>query len=578
MVKKIFLSIVFGFIFCLTSYNQAFFSDEAGVYAILLDDLKRNLYRQALIETENQDESDPSDQEWVHSEARIRDVMLNGRERRMLISWVRDHIHVMKAYKYWEKDMASYIEFFMERQSPLGMYYDYWESYRTRPVGQLYFTNVFDRKFYYVDVNQEIFLFRMPMEADLEYLMVEGAYTNWQVTGDTAFLETSLPVLVRGMKYLMSHPLRWSDKHLLVKRPYTIDTWDFSSAPDGMTGVERLRYHIGNDENTPKGIMHGDNSGMFAASMQLAEMFRVTGDTVSANEWELQGKLFRHRLNTLCWNGRFYSHFVTEDPIPDHIDTDPVNSISLSNTYNINRGAPTPEMTASILESYMELYEKTKHESVAEWYGIYPPIEPRFGNYVVGEYMNGAVLPLVGGELAKAALQNGYENYGIEQLKRLDMIMNMNGRRLPGCVNRDGTRQREAIPDEWGQAAFVSALVEGLAGVVDTDVLFRSVEISPRWYFAGVDTVSLTVGYGGDGDHVNYTYRYNAEEKKVYLETSGLFNKFRVRIPFPEGASKATAVNNSYELSVLYTENINGSRYAVVEGTGSDNDMVFSFR
>ena len=122
MAKKIYLSLVLGFIICLTSYNQAVFSDEAGVYAILLDDLKRNLYRQALIETENRDESDPSDQEWVHSEARIRDVLLNGRERRMLISWVRDHIHVMKAYKYWEKDMASYIEFFIERQSPLVLY------------------------------------------------------------------------------------------------------------------------------------------------------------------------------------------------------------------------------------------------------------------------------------------------------------------------------------------------------------------------------------------------------------------------------------------------------------------------
>jgi len=39
----------------------------------------------------------------------------------MFISWVRDHIHTMKAYKYWEKDLASYIAFFMGRQTGTGM-------------------------------------------------------------------------------------------------------------------------------------------------------------------------------------------------------------------------------------------------------------------------------------------------------------------------------------------------------------------------------------------------------------------------------------------------------------------------
>jgi hypothetical protein len=30
----------------------------------------------------------------------------------------------MKAYKYWEKDIGSYIDFFMGRQTPKGMYSD----------------------------------------------------------------------------------------------------------------------------------------------------------------------------------------------------------------------------------------------------------------------------------------------------------------------------------------------------------------------------------------------------------------------------------------------------------------------
>jgi len=170
----------------------------------------------------------------MNENARIKRVTLDGEERVMFVSWVRDHVHTMKAYKYWEKDMGSYLAFFMGRQTETGMYFDYWMSYKDQNVGQLFFTNCFDNDFYFVDVNNQNFFFRMPIEADLEYLLVEGVYTNWQTTGNPDYLRKWLPVLVKGMKYEMSDPLRWSDKNLLVKRPYSIDTWDFTSEPDSI--------------------------------------------------------------------------------------------------------------------------------------------------------------------------------------------------------------------------------------------------------------------------------------------------------------------------------------------------------
>lgn len=125
----------------------------------------------------------------------------------------------------------------MERQTPKGMYYDYWESYKEQNVGESFFTNCFDKEFYFEDVDNQHFFFRMPIEADLEYLLVEGVYTNWQATGDTAYVREWLPALEKGMKYEMSDPLRWSKEYLLVKRPYSIDTWDFTSEPDQLIGV-----------------------------------------------------------------------------------------------------------------------------------------------------------------------------------------------------------------------------------------------------------------------------------------------------------------------------------------------------
>lgn len=416
----------------------------------------------------------------------------------------------------------------------------------------------------------------MPIEADLEYLMVEGVYTNWQTTGDQAFLKQWLPTLVKGMKYEMSDPLRWSSKNLLVKRPYSIDTWDFTSEPDSLKSVDRLLYHIGNLPETPKGIMHGDNSGMFKASKQLSELFEAVGQSDAAREWDLQGDLFRQRLNSLCWNGKFYAHFIHEEPVPSDIKTDPVNSIGLSNTYSINRGAPTREMAASIIKSYQEIGEKTNRESMAPWFGIYPSVEPHFGKYAVGEYMNGAVLPLVGGELAKAAFQNGFETYAVEQLKVAELILSKNNRRLPGCVNGDGTAQKEAIPDEWGEAAFVSALVEGLAGVVDKSILFQEVEISPRWYFAGVEKTSVNVGYGGDGNQVSYKYEFNPKNNQVKITTEGKFDRFTLRVPIPDKLKSASASVNGQNVKVV-VDQVNQSKYAVVKGNGSANTVVLRF-
>lgn len=528
---------------------QTYFSKSAGMYAGLLNDLKKTLY---------------------DSSRYNRTLVLDGKERRMFVLWIRDHIHTMKAYKYWEKDLASYLEFFLQRQTASGMYFDYWESYKDHNVGQLYFTNCFDKQFYYVDVNQQLFFFRMPIEADLEYLLVEGVYTYWQTSGDTAFVNQWLPTLVKGMKYLMTDPLRWSKEYLLVKRPYSIDTWDFTSQPDGMTGVESLLYHIGNDEKTPKGIMHGDNSGMCQACKQLSDLFNLTGKVKDAKEWNLQAELFRHRLNTTCWNGKYYAHFIPIDPVPSHIQTDPIHALSLSNTYDMNRGAPTREMAASIINAYKEVEKKTSAESVAAWFGIYPPIEPHFGRYKTGVYMNGAVLPLVGGELTKAAFQNGEEEFAVEQLKKLDRIMNMNHRVLPGCVNTDGTAQEEAIPNEWGQAAFVSALTEGLAGVVDKSILFSEVEISPRWIFAGVDQVNVKLGYGNEGNQVMYDYRFNNALAELSLKTSGQFQRCTIRIPVPEKYKTAAMTIDGRNVTSTIDQ-VNRSRYITATVSGSDH-------
>lgn len=66
----------------------------------------------------------------------------------------------------------------------------------------------------------------------------------------------------------------------------------------------------------------------------------------------------------------------------------------------------------------MEHREKTKDKYFAEWFSINPAY-PEFGPYKAGEHINGRVASFVAGELAKAALFNGFEQYGWDIIKRI---------------------------------------------------------------------------------------------------------------------------------------------------------------
>ena len=73
------------------------------------------------------------------------------------------------------------------------------------------------------------------------------------------------------------HPWRWHAELGLVKRAYTIDTWDFAYTAGRH---EWLQFQI--DENTFWGIFHGDNSGCYEAYRLLAALYARFGDDARA--------------------------------------------------------------------------------------------------------------------------------------------------------------------------------------------------------------------------------------------------------------------------------------------------------
>lgn len=96
------------------------------------------------------------------------------------------------------------------------------------------------------------------------------------------------------------------------------------------------------------------------------------------------------------------------------------NRLSLSNTYDINRGVTDVWQSRKIIEEYLR--RRKTGEAFAEWYSIDPPYE-KFAGYSAGQYVNGALSPFTAGELAKAAFRNGYESYGWDIVSRFTEML-----------------------------------------------------------------------------------------------------------------------------------------------------------
>lgn len=512
--------------------------------------------------------------------AKRRQKMLEGIQRTYYVPWVRDQVHVTKAVKYFESDIASILEFFLDHQTAEGMIFDYFRPLADHRSSRL---NVFDRRYWEVLPDDQVQMHRLPVEADVEYLMVEGCYYAWQATSDLDFLERRVPALERAMQYVFQDPLRWSSKFQLVKRGYTIDTWDFLHLyPSRAEYVQRggvLEDGVFNiDAKTPMGIMHGDNSGMYAACRQLSSMHQALGHREKSRQWQTVAAGIRQRVNDICWNGRFYSHFVECDPPPQGIrHVNQRDSLSLSNPYDINRGLPTEHMSQLIIESYRQLKDSPSVDSFAEWFALYPPIEPHFSDFQPGDYMNGGVNTIVAGELAEAAFQHGYEEYAVDILNRLLDLMKKYHGTLPVAYHPDGSLD-SGIPDCWGQAAVVSALIEGLAGVVDRTACFEEIEVSPRWTATDRQDVKVCVAYGPSSSAVTYDFHHSTEDQTIQIRISGDFKHCDLKVLLPGGHDTAS-VEPADEDTPVRTERIRNSTYVVMADVESgDGPLVIHYR
>ncbi len=471
--------------------------------------------------------------------------------------WLRDHVHQAKGYAYWEQDMTSLLDQFRRYQHADGSFDDY--------------LGVFD----YGEVRG-----RKEVEADLEYLFIEGVYRAWQATGDDRWLRRQLPAMEHGLRYAMTDSQRWDPTHRLVKRPYTIDTWDFEIGPPTVSpdGKPAPRHWI--DANTKWSIFHGDNTGYAQAMELLARMYTHLGDPERASYWRDEGRGLIERLNALAWNGRFFRHMVPLVPLDLTVDTE--QQLSLSNAYALNRGVLTGEQADAILDEYQSR-RRSPDQAFAEWYSIDPPfpegvssIPPWQQGHRPGEYVNGGIMPLVGGELAQGAFRFGHEAYGFDILQRYHSLIAGTGASFLWYhpLGQPGISGADTLPtDGWGASAMLAALVEGAAGVQDQGTAFSTAILAPRWSGTpDVQHAEVVIRYGASAGYV--AYRWERTPSGVRLQWTGSGQHVGLHLLLPAEAPDVVQVMVNGQTQAVPVATVGGSRYLDVERVAADEVVV----
>ena len=427
-------------------------------------------------------------------------VFIDGRVLMCQLNWIRDHVHQSKAFCHWEHDLTSFLDFILDTPRADGQFFELikqWTDYHWTKVNP-------DCVRLYPDDAQT--LVRLELEADVEYLVVEGCLQAWRTTGDDAWLKRALPRLEKGIDYQTSDPKRWDAARGLCKRPYTIDTWDFLALAGG--GDRRI------DLDGPMAVMHGDNTGVYQAMRQLAFVNRRFGDVAKAQAWEARAATLKANVMRHLYNGRFFVHQLPLNGPP--VDGHEAERLTLSDAYALNRGIWSPEENRRCIEEYRRRRETGK--TFAEWYTIDPPIANAC--HKPGEYVNGAISPFTAGELAKGAFENGYEAYGYDILMRVAALVKRDGGKLYFLYHPQTQEPQGRGPSAWGAAAILSAIDQGLAGIQDTDKLYRTMRFAPRW--------AVTEHTEG-----RYLTGYEVSKKKVDVRWIFKENGFRYRLECP---------------------------------------------
>jgi hypothetical protein len=421
------------------SGSQNFLAGGAiGVHTAKLFDLKGNLAGTATFNVETQTSISDGGKiselfnslykgMLVYSPSGYEEVTWKGKTYRYFVNWVLDNNNTMKGMQYFSPYSRDLVDLFREKQKPDGMIW----SFVQPDKGDYHYYETAYSYLGYFNHDSGAWFVRQPNENHVEYNYVNMMYQHWKASGDSEWMKNNLDCAAKAMDFCITDTLHWSKRFQLLKRPYCIDSWDFQVEDKYTPQAPLSPTMVVVPGKTKYGIFFGDNTGYYEACNQLAEMFDYSGINDKAKIYRNRGVEIIERLIALSWNGRFFTHFIDEDPLVKRdLGVDEKTQIAQGNMYTLNRGL-THEMNVAIIKTYLDLRTKLPAGSPGEWYAIYPPFEKGFGIHdAKWQYMNGGMAGHAMGEMARGAYENGYEKYASGIMDTMLMIIKKYGNRL----------------------------------------------------------------------------------------------------------------------------------------------------
>ena len=478
--------------------------------------------------------------------------------------WLRDHIHILKATRYWQGaaprpslDPRTPLELWIRNQFADGLYPEIVVGAEDPHV-------TYTHPDYVKAIDGNRRLIRLEAENDIEYLMVQAVWQAWKATGDDAWLTTPLkdacaPLasLEKALMHLRTDTAkRWDAARGLTVRGVSCDTWDWVYGQRGRDANRRI------EPDTPLAIFHGDNTGLYQAYRQLAEMQRrAAHDDARADYWDRAADDLRAALMKHAWNGDFFAHMVHTRPTVadapaawrDDFAAD-ARRLSLSNAYALNRGIFTAAEASRVIGAFLDLRLAPKASLVRDWVTL----EPGYRNvaavlYPPGKYANGGCGTFTAGELMRGAYVWGFPGYGTDILNRLRTLFARDGelvflyepngdvydRKAPGYDTR-ALSLGGGGPAGWGTAAVFEALVAGLAGVRDIEPDFAQLTFAPAWLATPWRTAEAHIAFGVSDAFFAYAFTHEpATRRLVYRLRGNRCTQLAAAIPVPAGTRPA---------------------------------------
>jgi len=447
--------------------------------------------------------------------------------------WLRDWIYQLPAYRYWEHEMTCGLDRFLEAQNPDGGIPD--------------------------GLKRDGSTWRADVESDVEYIMVLGVWGTWRVTGDDNWLMKVLPRIENALKYIQNDERRWDQKHQLVKRGHTCDTWDFEIGETSEFVDKRFVIAI------------CDQSGYYLAYRAMAEMFNHLGNKKQADDYAHRAEKYRQRANDLLWDGGKYLHHLHLTPM-EHPGFDETKQLAMGNVWAITRGLSNHTQAVAIIKEYRRRHKETG--DAFPWWSLQPGYPDKLGYYQEaycqqGGYANGGLMPWVGGELCQSCFEHGMERYGLELYHQYIEHLHRTHNRVHVWYwpnGQAGFRTTNEVPyTGWGMAQWLSALLEGLAGLKDTSEQMRTMKVAPRWAVTSEREIYAVVRYAFGNHYFAYRMIIDYVEKIIRLEYSGSGQYVQFHLLLPEDWQPQSALLNGKTLK-FYKQKIEESLYIDFSG------------